>query len=205
MAEENTATSSHLDSYMHVYDNGTTARLYVTPWDRNTVADGYWQTVNTIQPLINRDIYLADALDKLAAKYTVYSAGFGVNITYNEPGDNFFISVDVDDILHNIPRYNFDGKFFKVSATEGVEGSKDVYMNLKEDGYISADIDEKGIFCNIDKMLYNTSGYSSVSSVSSNQKAEYRYAYKVSNTTIVTSWNFPDEIHENSSTIYLIG
>ena len=46
MAEENTATSSHLDSYMHVYDNGTTARLYVTPWDRNTVADGYDSAFN---------------------------------------------------------------------------------------------------------------------------------------------------------------
>ena len=71
----------HLDSYMHVYDNGTTARLYATPWDRNTVADGYWQTVNTIQPLINRDVYLADAIEELSAKSNRYEAGSGISFS----------------------------------------------------------------------------------------------------------------------------
>lgn len=71
----------HLDSYMHVYDNGTTARLYATPWDRNTVADGYWQTVNTIQPLINRDVYLADAIEELSAKANKYEAGSGISFS----------------------------------------------------------------------------------------------------------------------------
>ena len=99
MAEENTATSSHLDSYMHVYDNGTTARLYVTPWDRNTVADGYWQTVNTIQPLINRDIYLADCIDKLAEKYTRYMPGYGISMKYNTVKDFWTISVDAEEVI----------------------------------------------------------------------------------------------------------
>jgi hypothetical protein len=75
----------HLDSYMHVYDNGTTARLYATPWDRNTVADGYWQTVNTIQPLINRDVYLADAIEELSAKANKYEPGSG--ITFEDLGN----------------------------------------------------------------------------------------------------------------------
>lgn len=75
----------HLDSYMHVYDNGTTARLYATPWDRNTVADGYWQTVNTIQPLINRDIYLADCIEELSSRAAKYVPGD--NITFTDMPD----------------------------------------------------------------------------------------------------------------------
>jgi len=71
----------HLDSYMHVYDNGTTARLYATPWDRNTVADGYWQTVNTIQPLINRDVYLADCIEELSSRAARYEAGSGISFS----------------------------------------------------------------------------------------------------------------------------
>ena len=76
----------HLDSYMHVYDNCTTARLYATPWDRNTVADGYWQTVNTIQPLINRDVYLADAIEELSAKAARYEAGSGISFSVLQDG-----------------------------------------------------------------------------------------------------------------------
>ena len=75
----------HLDSYMHVYDNGTTARLYATPWDRNTVADGYWQTVNTIQPLINRDVYLADCIEELSSRAAKYEPG--ANITFTDMPD----------------------------------------------------------------------------------------------------------------------
>jgi len=75
----------HLDSYMHVYDNGTTARLYATPWDRNTVADGYWQTVNTIQPLINRDVYLADCIEELSSRAAKYEPGS--NITFTDMPD----------------------------------------------------------------------------------------------------------------------
>lgn len=185
MAEENTATSSHLDSYMHVYDNGTTARLYVTPWDRNTVADGYWQTVNTIQPLINRDIYLADALDKLAAKYTVYSAGFGVNITYNEPDDNYFISVDIDDILHNIPRYSFEKKQFTTTQDPDVDGVTRVGLKLNPEGYITAS--DNGIYCNVDYMMYSTTSLSSYSAITANVISSFTYDYSVSNDHTITA------------------
>ena len=138
MAEENTATSSHLDSYMHVYDNGTTARLYVTPWDRNTVADGYWQTVNTIQPLINRDVYLADCIDKLAEKYTRYMPGYGINMAYNTVEDYWTISVDAEEVIAGIPKYNFDSKYFVTTLTPGVDGSQTVGLRFKNDS-ITAD------------------------------------------------------------------
>lgn len=202
MAEENTATSSHLDSYMHVYDNGTTARLYVTPWDRNTVADGYWQTVNTIQPLINRDIYLADALDKLAAKYTVYSAGFGVNITYNEPDDNYFISVDIDDILHNIPRYSFEKKQFTTTQDPDVDGVTRVGLKLNPNGYITAGDD--GIYCNVNKMMSSTSSLSSYSAITANVISSFSYDYKINNTTVVATSTLPTSPQEGVG-LYLIG
>ena len=202
MAEENTATSSHLDSYMHVYDNGTTARLYVTPWDRNTVADGYWQTVNTIQPLINRDIYLADALDKLAAKYTVYSAGFGVNITYNEPDDNYFISVDIDDILHNIPRYSFEKKQFTTAQDPDVDGVTRVGLRINPNGFITAGDD--GIYCNVDYMMDSTSSLSSFSAVTANVISSFSYDYKINNTTVVATSTLPTSPQEGVG-LYLIG
>ena len=202
MAEENTATSSHLDSYMHVYDNGTTARLYVTPWDRNTVADGYWQTVNTIQPLINRDIYLADALDKLAAKYTVYSAGFGVNITYNEPDDNYFISVDIDDILHNIPRYSFEKKQFSTAQDPDVDGVTRVGLKLNPDGYITAS--DNGIYCNVDYMMFSTTSLSSYSAITANVISSFTYDYKINNTTVVATSTLPTSPQEGVG-LYLIG
>lgn len=202
MAEENTATSSHLDSYMHVYDNGTTARLYVTPWDRNTVADGYWQTVNTIQPLINRDIYLADALDKLANKYTVYSAGFGVNITYNEPDDNYFISVDIDDILHNIPRYSFEKKQFTTAQDPDVDGVTRVGLKLNPDGYITAS--DNGIYCNVDYMMFSTTSLSSYSAITANVISSFTYDYKINNTTVVATSTLPTSPQEGVG-LYLIG
>ena len=145
MAEENTATSSHLDSYMHVYDNGTTARLYVTPWDRNTVADGYWQTVNTIQPLINRDIYLADCIDKLAEKYTRYMPGYGISMEYNTVKDFWTISVDAEEVIAGIPKYNFNSNYFVTTPTTGVEGSQNVGLRFKNDS-ITADENGKGYY-----------------------------------------------------------
>ena len=54
MAEEQKAISSHLDEYYHVFKNGTTARLNVSPWTRQTVADGYWQNNNNITLVPNR-------------------------------------------------------------------------------------------------------------------------------------------------------
>ena len=77
----------HLNEYTHVR-NGVTARLQVTPWSRTTVADGYWQTVNTIQPLINRDVYLAECLDDISAASHKYEPGYG--IYFENLGNNYY-------------------------------------------------------------------------------------------------------------------
>ncbi len=188
MAEENTATSSHLDSYMHVYDNGTTARLYVTPWDRNTVADGYWQTVNTIQPLINRDIYLADAIDKLAEKYTRYMPGYGINMSYNTVEDFWTISVNAEEVIAGIPKYNFDSHYFVTTPTPGVYGSQNVGLRLKND---SITADANGIYCNVEKLMHSTSSMSSYSSVSANTISSFSYDYKVATSTITAVESLP--------------
>jgi hypothetical protein len=201
MAEENTATSSHLDSYMHVYDNGTTARLYVTPWDRNTVADGYWQTVNTIQPLINRDVYLADCIDKLAEKYTRYMPGYGINMEYNTVKDFWTISVDADEVIAGIPKYNFDAKYFVTTPTPGVGGSQTVGLRLKND---SVTADANGIYCNVEKLMHSTSSLSSYSSVSANTISSFSYDYKVATSTITAVESLPVAPDPGVS-VYLVG
>lgn len=197
MAEENTATSSHLDSYMHVYDNGTTARLYVTPWDRNTVADGYWQTVNTIQPLINRDIYLADAIDKLSTKYIRYNEGWGIDITDNYDGSHT-ISVEPDIKFDNVPVYNFDSKYFTVNKTGN---TATVGFNLADDGFISASND--GIYCNIDELLYETINTTSYSSITANVVTAYTYDYRLGELNILATNTLP--ISLSTGTVYLVG
>lgn len=203
MAEENTATSSHLDSYMHVYDNGTTARLYVTPWDRNTVADGYWQTVNTIQPLINRDIYLADAIDKLANKYTVYSAGFGVTITPVQDSDRdyYSISVNMDDILHNIPKYSFNQQQFYQEQTER-DGEYRVGLRINPTGSIL--VNDKGIYCNVDYLMYSTTSLSSYSAITANVVSSFSYDYKVNPTKVIAVESLPTS-PEVDVGMYLVG
>ena len=197
MAEENTATSSHLDSYMHVYDNGTTARLYVTPWDRNTVADGYWQTVNTIQPLINRDIYLADAIDKLSTKYIRYINGWGIDITDNYDGSHT-ISVEPDIKFDNVPVYNFDSKYFTVNKTGN---TATVGFNLADDGFISASND--GIYCNIDDLLYETINTTSYSSITANVVTAYTYDYSVTSLDLKVTNTLPKSL--STGTVYLVG
>ena len=204
MAEENTATSSHLDSYMHVYDNGTTARLYVTPWDRNTVADGYWQTVNTIQPLINRDIYLADAIDKIATKHTVYTTGWGIDIDPNADG-TYTISVNVDD-LRNIPTYEFNNKYFTTTLVD--TNVYNIDLNIDNKTIITADHD--GIYCNIEYMMSSTSAMSSYSSVSANTTTSFSYDYSVNDNPIVVTYAVmpapnPNIPNSNSATIYFVG
>ncbi len=208
MAEENTATSSHLDSYMHVYDNGTTARLYVTPWDRNTVADGYWQTVNTIQPLINRDIYLADCIDKLAEKYTRYMPGYGISMEYNTVKDFWTISVDAEAVIDGIQKYNFNSNYFVTTPTPGVEGSQNVGLRLNPNGSITAD--ENGIYCNVEKLMHSTSSMSSYSSVSANTISSFSYDYKVGQAdfqvvdSIPTAPN-PNPTNTDGVIVYLVG
>lgn len=205
MAEENTATSSHLDSYMHVYDNGTTARLYVTPWDRNTVADGYWQTVNTIQPLINRDIYLADCIDKLAEKYTRYMPGYGINMEYNTVDDFWTISVDAEEVIAGIPKYNFDSRYFTVEESSDVDGSQNVGLRLKND---SITADGNGIYCNVEKLMHSTSSLSSYSSVSANTISSFSYDYKVGQADFQVVDSIPTAPNPNNPDgviIYLVG
>ena len=202
---ENTATSSHLDSYMHVYDNGTTARLYVTPWDRNTVADGYWQTVNTIQPLINRDVYLADCIDKLAEKYTRYMPGYGINMEYNTVEDFWTISVDAKEVIAGIPKYNFDSKYLVTTPTPGVYGSQDVGLRLKND---SITADENGIYCNVEKLMHSTSSLSSYSSVSANTISSFSYDYKVGQADFKVVDSIPTAPNPNNTDgviVYLVG
>lgn len=201
MAEENTATSSHLNSYMHVYDNGTTARLYVTPWNKSTVADGYWQTVNTIQPLINRDIYLADCLDKLANKYTVYKPGFGIEMEHNTVEDYWTISVKTDELLNTVPKYNFNTKYFTTAETQGVDNGVTVGFKVKEDGFIKAGDD--GLFCNVDGLIDSTSSLSSYSSVSSKTISSFSYDYKVAGLDIQLRSSLDATIMPNQ--LYLIG
>ena len=196
MAEENTATSSHLDS-IHVYDNGTTARLYVTPWDKNTVADGYWQTVNTIQPLINRDIYLADAIDKLSTKYIRYNEGWGIDITDNDDGSHT-ISVEPDIDFENIPIYEFDSKYFTVNKTGNTAA---VGFNLASDGFITAGND--GLYCNIDALLYETINTTSYSSITANIVTAYTYDYRVSSLNLKVTDTLP--IPLSTGTVYLVG
>lgn len=196
MAEENTATSSHLDSYMHVYDNGTTARLYVTPWDRNTVADGYWQTVNTIQPLINRDIYLADAIDKLSTKYIRYNEGWGIDITDNYDGSHT-ISVEPDIQFDNVPVYNFDSKYFTTNVNDGT-----CTVGLKiDDNYISAD--DNGIYCNIDNLLYSTKNVTSYSAITANKISAFTYTYTTASGNYVVTSRLPD--YPAESVLYCLG
>lgn len=201
MAEENTATSSHLNSYMHVYDNGTTARLYVTPWNKNTVADGYWQTVNTIQPLINRDIYLADAIDKLANKYTVYKPGFGIDMEHNTVDDTWTISVKTDDILNSVPKYNFDTKYFTCESQGVGTNSYNVGFKVKSDGFIKAD--DNGLYCNVDGLMDSTSSLSSYSSVSSKTISSFSYDYKVGDLDIQLKSSLDANIQPFQ--LYLIG
>lgn len=203
MAEENTATSSHLNSYMHVYDNGTTARLYVTPWNKNTVADGYWQTVNTIQPLINRDIYLADCLDKLANKYTVYKPGFGIEMEHNTVEDYWTISVKTDELLNTVPKYNFNTKYFTCEPQGEGTNQYQVGFKVKEDGFIKASDD--GLFCNVDGLIDSTSSLSSYSSVSSKTISSFSYDYNVTEVPIQMRSSMELDNNLIPNQLYLLG
>ena len=195
MARE--ATSAHLDSMMHVYDNGTTARLYVTPWDRNTVADGYWQTVNTIQPLINRDIYLANAIDKLANEYAVYSGGYGIIISTNEQDGTNYISVDPTVDFTNVPSYNFDNRYFTYNV---VDNTATVGFKI-DDNYIKTRND--GIFCNIDYLLYETRNVTSYSSITAKTSTAYTYEYSTASQPFSVDNTLPHM--PNEGTIYCVG
>lgn len=193
MATEKEYVSAHLDENYHVFNNGTTGKLSVTPWNRSTVADGYWQNVNTIKPLINRDIYLAECLDEIASKYTVYTPGEGIVITQNQDNqNNYTISVD-PSYISNLPSYSFDSKSFTTAATTS---STDVSVKLSTiDEYQTISADENGIFANIDYMLNNTSSISSITINSGTYTSGLTYTYMTGNLPI----EYVDEIPETAT------
>ena len=193
MATEKEYVSAHLDENYHVFNNGTTGKLSVTPWNRSTVADGYWQNVNTIKPLINRDIYLAECLDEIASKYTVYTPGEGIVITQNQDNqNNYTISVD-PSYISNLPSYSFDSKSFITAATTS---STDVSIKLSTiDEYQTISADENGIFANLDYMLNNTSSISSITINSGTYTSGLTYTYMTGNLPI----EYVDEIPETAT------
>lgn len=193
MATEKEYVSAHLDENFHVFNNGTTGKLSVTPWNRSTVADGYWQNVNTIKPLINRDIYLAECLDEIASKYTVYTPGEGIVITQNQDNqNNYTISVD-PSYISNLPSYSFDSKSFTTAATTS---STDVSIKLSNiDEYQTISADENGIFANLDYMLNNTSSISSITINSGTYTSGLTYTYMTGNLPI----EYVDEIPETAT------
>ena len=193
MATEKEYVSAHLDENYHVFNNGTTGKLSVTPWNRSTVADGYWQNVNTIKPLINRDIYLAECLDEIASKYTVYTPGEGIVITQNQDNqNNYTISVD-PSYISNLPSYSFDSKSFTTAASTS---STDVSIKLSTiDEYQTISADENGIFANLDYMLNNTSSISSITINSGTYTSGLTYTYMTGNLPI----EYVDEIPETAT------
>ena len=190
MATEKEYVSAHLDENYHVFNNGTTGKLSVTPWNRNTVADGYWQNVNTIKPLINRDIYLAECLDEIASKYTIYTPGEGIVITQNQDNqNNYTISVD-PSYISNLPSYSFDSKSFTTAATTS---STDVSIKLSTiDEYQTISADENGIFANIYYMLSNTSSISSITINSGTYTSGLTYTYMTGNLPIEYVESIPE-------------
>lgn len=202
MATKKDYVSAHLEENYHVFNNGTTGKLCVTPWNRNTVADGYWQNVNTIKPLINRDIYLAECLDEIASKYTVYTPGEGIIITQNQDNqNNYTISVD-QSYISNLPTYSFDTKFFNTSSTTSGTDVSIKLSTIDEYQTISADEDGDGLYANIDYMLYNTSSISSITISGHTYTSGLTYTYLTGKLPIEC---FSGEIPETatSGTIYI--
>lgn len=203
MATEKEYVSAHLDENYHVFNNGTTGKLCVTPWNRSTVADGYWQNVNTIKPLINRDIYLAECLDEIASKYTVYTPGEGIIITPNPASeDNYIISID-PEYTTNMPTYSFDTRTMNV-VTDEEHNKKTVSVKIDTiDEYQSLTADENGIYANIDYMLSSTSALSSESVYSATYTSGLTYTYMTANLPYEVVSSIPSTA--TSGIIYVIG
>ena len=199
MATKKDYVSAHLEENYHVFNNGTTGKLCVTPWNRNTVADGYWQNVNTIKPLINRDIYLAECLDEIASKYTVYTPGEGIIITQNQD-NNYTISVD-PTYISNLPTYSFDANTFTTSSTStGI--NVDVKLSTIDD-YQTISADENGLFANLDYLLYNTSSTSSITINSATYTSGFTYTYMTANLPYEVVSSIPSTA--TNEIIYVIG
>lgn len=177
------ALSSHLDEYYHVFSDGTTARLHVTPWDRSTVADGAWQNVNTIKPLSSRDIYLAECIDDLSSKQIIYSAGDGISI---DP-DSFTISLSNGYVVRT---YDFQSGF---SASQPDANNKVTVDVLVDGKTININHDGK-LYCNSDGVIAT-----SYSAQDINIKKDYEYHYNIGDLPIVFTGSIPSAPQNNNS------
>ena len=182
--------SSHLDESMHVFGNGTTARLMVTPWTRDTVADGYWQNTNTIRPLSARDVYLAECIENLSANQIVYKAGNGISITPTT-NNKYVISYNAES--YSETNYNFNPP---VVGTPDETDPYKINIGLKYDDY-TIKCGENGLYCN------NTYAYKAITAVYETKKIEYKYQY----TTAEGHFNAVDRLPDTPAegTIYLLG
>ena len=172
------ALSSHLDEYYHVFSDGTTARLHVTPWDRNTVADGAWQNVNTIKPLSSRDVYLAECIDDLSSKQIIYSAGSGISIDPVPDSDKFEISLT----SLTLTSYDFQSGF---SATEDSANNKVTVEALIDNETIKLNHDGE-LCCNSDGVIAT-----SYSAQNINITKDYEYHYNIGDLPIVFTGSIP--------------
>jgi len=187
------AVSSHLDESMHVFGNGTTARLMVTPWTRDTVADGYWQNTNTIRPLSARDVYLAECIDKLSASQVAYNAGPGIAITPSETSPNQYV-ISYDAESYRETTYSFgDG----ISASDPDPNTNVITVGLK--------VDQKTISVNDNGLSANLEGIAArkIYANYNTEKVTYDYKYGLVQARFETSTNIPSIMEEN--VIYLIG
>lgn len=185
------AVSSHLDESMHVFGNGTTARLMVTPWTRDTVADGYWQNTNTIRPLSARDVYLAECIDKLSASQVAYNPGPGIAITPSETSPNqYVISYNADSYKETT--YTFDN---------GITAHKDDDNNYT----VGVNVDNKTITVNDGLLKCDLDEVASVkvSAHYVNETVSYSYTYATAAAQFQVVDSLPSTIQPN--VIYLIG
>ena len=189
------AVSSHLDESMHVFGNGTTARLMVTPWTRDTVADGYWQNTNTIRPLSARDVYLAECIDKLSASQVAYNAGPGIAITPSDTSPNqYIISYNPDTDNYKETTYKFDN---------GITASvPDPYTNVIT---VGLKVDQRTITVNDNGLSANLEGIAArkIYANYNTEKVTYDYKYGLVQAHFESSTNIPSIMEEN--VIYLIG
>lgn len=180
--------SSHLDESMHVFNNGSTARLMVTPWTRDTVADGYWQNTNTIRPLSARDVYLAECIDNLSASQIVYS---GINgITISPTANNKYV------ISYVSAGYSDTDYRFSLPVQGTQVGANTYNIGLKVDS-ATINYNENGLYC------MNVYAVKEITAIYETTKAEYSYKYTTAEGSFVATGSLPDT--PATGTIYLIG
>ena len=188
------AVSSHLDESMHVFGNGTTARLMVTPWTRDTVADGYWQNTNTIRPLSARDVYLAECIDKLSASQVAYNAGPGIAITPSETSPNQYI-ISYDDSTYKETTYSFGNGITATSIPS--PGTNSRYVGLNVDN-TTIGLRNGCLYCNLDGIAVKN-----VTAIYEKKAHTYEYTYNTGTANFSITSTLPE--NPNPGTVYLIG